>query len=67
MPTIIDMESYGIAKAIEVFGLEEQVIVLRVTTDDLVTKNGSNAKSQDGILMDARFVLATVIERLLPG
>lgn len=63
--TIVDMESYGIAKAIELFGLEERVIVLRVTTDDLVTKNGPNASDQATILMDARFILADVIEQLL--
>lgn len=65
--TIVDMESFGIGRAISFLrGLEERVLVIRVTTDDLVSKNTIPGQpSQEDLLMDARYIVADVLAALL--
>lgn len=65
--TIVDMESFGIGRAIFFLrGLEERVIVIRVTTDDLVGKNANpGGLSQEDLLMDARYIVADTLAALL--
>lgn len=65
VPVIVDMESYGIAQAMAMKGLDEKVVVVRVTTDDLVSKNTEGAPNQEELLVEGRHALAEVIRALI--
>lgn len=66
IPVIVDMESFGIAKAAEALGVDDRVVICRVTTDALsdhgTSGNNNNQKAQ---LSAGRAQLARVLLALL--
>jgi hypothetical protein len=63
MAVLVEMESYGIARATRVLGLGEQVVVMRITTDVLGKKEATNA-GQAKLLMDGRLALLLLLRVL---
>jgi nucleoside phosphorylase len=57
---IVEMESYGIGRIAQALKLDDRVVVLRVTTDSLTDKGGSDA-AQETLLHDARHLLGHLI------
>ena len=49
-PVLIDMETFGIASTMAGMGLHNRVLVLRVATDALTTKDGQGDTEQGDLL-----------------
>jgi hypothetical protein len=62
-PLLVEMESYGIARIAEALDILDRVIVLRVTTDDLVN-HGTSEPEQRALLVEGRKVLAHLLVNL---
>jgi len=64
-PVLIEMESFGIASAMQAMGLVDRVIVLRVVTDALTTKAAQTDKQQLNYLRAGLPELAAAIATIL--
>jgi hypothetical protein len=64
-PVLIEMETFGIASAMQAMGLGDRVIVLRVVTDALSTKTAQTDKQQLNYLRAGLPELAAAIATIL--
>jgi nucleoside phosphorylase len=64
-PVLIDMESYGIGRLTHALGVAGRVVVVRVVTDALTSKDAQTDAEQAQLLIDGRLGLARVIGRVL--
>jgi hypothetical protein len=64
-PVLIDMETFGIASTMQILGLSERVMVLRVVTDALSDKAHQSEEEQLEFLREGLAGLADAIATIL--
>ncbi|TMS45964.1 hypothetical protein [Mycobacterium sp. DBP42] len=64
-PVLIDMETYGLASALDTLRLGWRVLVLRVVTDALTNKNEQGDDQQQDLLMARLPVLADALATII--